>query len=211
MDKFLKYLEYWQHFNMKKGIQILLMIGTAMLFSCSSSVNLYSFKSIHYLGELSNYDKWDSLSFETDSSIVLTLKKDTFQFNFEVVKNNMKNLVFSFGRNDTVGSLTSKKGIVYFKPSKIDSTYKLFDFNAKTGDSWPIKYCGPLYDHNLQIIASRNLNNEIIQRIQVVDNKSFSSHSDRVFGFTVSSVYGITEIEVSPGWSPGKINIKNAL
>lgn len=195
---------------MKRGIQILLMIVTAMLFSCSSSVKLDSFKSIHYLGELSNYDKWDSLSFETDSSIVMTLKKDTFQFNFEVVKNNTKNLVFSFGGNDTIGSLTSKKGIVYFKPSQIDSTYKLFDFNAKTGDSWTIKYCGPLYDHNLKIVASRSLNNEIIQSIQVVEVKPFPSHRDRIFGFTVSSVYGITEIEVSPGWSPEIINIKNA-
>jgi hypothetical protein len=196
---------------MKKRIQILLIIGTAMLFSCSSSVKLDSFKSIHYLGELSNYDKWDSISFESDSSIIMTLKKDTFQFNFEVVKDNTKNLIFSIGRNDTVGSLTSKKGIVYFKPSQIDSTYKLFDFNAKTGDSWTIKYCGPLFDHNLQITESRNINNEIIQRIQVVENKPFLSHRARIYSFTVSSVFGITEIEVSPGWSPEKINIKNAL
>ena len=196
---------------MKKGIQVLLIIGTALLFSCSSSVKLDSFKSIHYLGELSNYDKWDSLSFESDSSIIITLKKDTLKFNFEVVKNNTKNLIFSFRRNDTVGSLTSKKGIVYFKPSKIDSTYKLFDFNAKTGDSWTIKYCGPLYDHNLEIIDSRNFNNEIIQRIQVIENKPLSSHRDIIYGFTVSSIYGITEIEVSPGWSPERINIKTAL
>lgn len=181
-----------------------------MLFSCSSSVKLDSFKSIHYLGELSNYDKWDSLSFESDSSIIMTLEKDTFQFNFEVVKDNTKNLIFSIGRNDTVGSLTSKKGIIYFKPSQIDSTYKLFDFNAKTGDSWTIKYCGPLYDHDLQITESRNINNEIIQRIQVVENKPFLSHRDRIYGFTASSIYGITEIEVSPGWSPEKIQIKNA-
>lgn len=197
---------------MKTKRLIILSIILTLFISCDSKVVFNSFQPINHIELLGNTSRLDSIYFDSDSNIISTLKKDTFQINLDIDKTNKHALIFSLGKIDTVGNLSFKKQAVYFRPKNDTNTYKMFDFNAKTNDSWTIKHCGPLTNSILNVENTKNNGNEIIQQIRVINKPQNPPNivTTKIKRFIVSSKYGIKEMDIYIGWADSEIKIKNA-
>ena len=197
---------------MRITLKIFLIVIICTLVSCKSDVLFESFTPIKHWVVLSNESKWDTGYMDSDSNIIFPLLQDTFQIHFDIIKNQDNALIFSTTKTDTVGSLKYNEKMVFFRPKKQDVLYKLFDFNAVIGDSTLIKNCGLLANDFLIIDSIQNIKREIIQNIRVIDNSPFPKlRETKVEKLTVSSEYGIIEMEIYVGWSAEKkIKIKNA-
>jgi|GEM_PF-2672445 len=197
---------------MRGDLKIFIIVTISTLVSCKSDVIFDSFKPINQSEILSNTSKWGTGFMDSDSNMIFPLLKDTFHIYFDIIKSHDNALIFSTFNKDTIGNLQYKNNKVLFKARDKDILQKLFDFNANIGDSMLIENCGILTNDFLIIDSIRKLNNEIIQNIRVTDNSPFSKlRKIKIENITVSSKYGIKEMEIYVGWAAEKrIKIKNA-
>ena len=197
---------------MRGSIKIFIIVTISTLISCKSDVIFDSFKPINQSEILSNTSKWGTGFMDTDSNMIFPLLKDTFHIYFDIIKNQDNALIFSIFKKDTIGNLKYKHNKVFFKSRDKDISQRLFDFDANIGDSMLIENCGLLTNDFLIIDSIQKLNNEIIQNIRVTDNSPFPKlRQIKIENFTISSKYGIKEMEIYVGWAAEKrIKIKNA-
>lgn len=197
---------------MKIMSKIFAIVVISNLISCKSDIIFDSFRPINKSEILSNTTKLGTGFMASDSNMIFPLLKDTFHIYFDIIKNQDNALIFSTLKKDTIGNLKYKHDKAFFKPRDKDVYQKLFDFNANIGDSILIENCGLLANDFLIIDSIQKLNGEIIQNIRVTDNSPFPKlRQIKIENFTVSSKYGIKEIEIYIGWAAEKkIKIKNA-
>ena len=197
---------------MRGDLKILIFVTISTLISCKSDVIFDSFTPINQSEILSNTSKWGTGFMDPDSNMIFPLLKDTFHIYFDIIKNQDNALIFSMSKKDTIGNIKYKHDKVFFKPRDKNISQKLFDFDANIGDSILIENCGLLANDFLIIDSIQRFNNEIIQSIRVTDNSPFPKlRQIKIESLTVSSKYGIKEIEIYIGWAAEKrIKIKNA-